>query len=120
MREGHPMMWAFDERETGELTLGYPYFETETPIEDDDPGTYVDTDTAFETTATLSWNHGLGEVVTALLSRGMLLTELVEHRSVPWDALPGRMTRGEDGEFRLDEHPERMPLTYTLQARKPA
>jgi hypothetical protein len=29
------------------------------------------------------------------------------------------MVRGEDGEYRLVEHPERLPLTYTLQARRP-
>ena len=118
LREGHPMLWAFDETSEGVLALGYPYFETAEPIHDDDGGTYVATDTEFETTETQSWNHGLGEVVTALLDRGLVITELVEHRSVPWDALPGRMTRGDDGEFRLDEHPERLPLTYTLQARK--
>jgi SAM-dependent methyltransferase len=119
LREGHPMLWAFDETSAGDLTLGYPYFETEDPTLDEDEGTYVATEAAFETTVTLAWNHGLGEIVGALLDRGMLLTELVEHRSVPWDALPGRMTRGSDGEFRLDDHPERLPLSYTLQARKP-
>ncbi|MEZ4595463.1 MAG: hypothetical protein R3C32_00790 [Chloroflexota bacterium] len=38
-----------------------------------------------------SWNHGLGEIVTALLDAGMRITMLEEHDSVPWDALPGRM-----------------------------
>jgi hypothetical protein len=41
----------------------------------------------------------------------------VEHDSVPWDALPGRMRR-DDGEWRLIEHPERLPLSYSLQAVK--
>ena len=36
-----------------------------------------------------------------------------------WEALPGRMDRGDDGEWRLREHPERLPLTYTLQAVRP-
>jgi SAM-dependent methyltransferase len=119
LREGHPMLWAFDEAGAGDLTLGYPYFETDAPIEDDDAGSYVETGATFEHTTSLSWNHGLGEVVTALLDRGFVLTQLVEHTSVPWDALPGRMIAGDDGEFRLREHPERLPLTYTLQARKP-
>ncbi|MEV6338120.1 hypothetical protein AB0M12_25775 [Nocardia vinacea] len=67
---------------------------------------------------TREWNHGLGDVVTALLEHGMTITGLVEHRSVPWEALPGQMTREANGEWRLDEHPERLPLTYTLQARR--
>ena len=68
----------------------------------------------------LSWNHGIGETVTALLDRGFEVTGLTEHRSVPWDALPGRMVVDETGEWRMREHPERLPLSYTLRARKPA
>ena len=118
LREGHPMLWAVDERRAGELTLGYPYFETPEPIDDEEPGTYVATDADFVHNRAMSWNHGLGETVTALLARGFEVTGLTEHRSVPWDALPGRMARDDLGEWSLLEHPERLPLSYTLQARK--
>jgi SAM-dependent methyltransferase len=119
VREGHPMLWAFDETRTDVLTLGYPYFETPEPIDEEDPGTYVDTDVDFVHDRTLSWNHGLGETVTALIAHGLEVTGLVEHRSVPWEALPGRMVRDDLGEWSMLEHPERLPLSYTLQARKP-
>ncbi|MCM6774144.1 hypothetical protein NDR87_11735 [Nocardia sp. CDC159] len=65
------------------------------------------------------WNHGLGEIVSAVLAAGLELTALVEHDSAPWPPLPGRMVRGEDGEWRLREHRERVPFTFTLQARRP-
>jgi SAM-dependent methyltransferase len=119
MREGHPMLWAVDESTAGPPTLGYPYFETPDGIDEEEPGTYVDTDREFTVNRAISWNHGLGEIVSALLGRGLVLTGLVEHRSAPWDALPGRMDRGDDDEWRLREHPERLPLTYTLQAVRP-
>ncbi len=119
VREGHPMLWALDEERDDALDVAYPYFETPEPLAWDQPGTYVETDVPIAHTRTLSWNHGLGEIVGALLRRGLVLTMLEEHRSVPWDALPGRMVRGEDGEWRLREHPERLPLTYTLQAARP-
>jgi len=49
-----------------------------------------------------------------------VLTQLVEHDSVPWQALPGQLTHSDDDdEWRLTEHPERLHLTYTLQAVKP-
>ena len=48
----------------------------------------------------------------------MELTGLVEHDSVPWEALPGQMRKGAHGEWRLADRPERLPHTYTLQARK--
>jgi hypothetical protein len=54
--------------------------------------------------------------VTALLDEGLELTGLVEHDSVPWDALPGLMEQVEGGEWRLVDRPWRLPHTYTLQA----
>ena len=34
----------------------------------DEPGTYVETDVEFAHNVTHEWNHGLGEIVTALLT----------------------------------------------------
>ena len=39
---------------------------------------------------------------------------------MPWNALPGQMHDTGGGEFQLTDRPERLPHTYTLQARKPA
>jgi len=78
----------------------------------------VTSDVALTAITTHEWNHGLGEIVGAVLEAGLVLVGLEEHRSVPYEALPGRMERvGE--EFRLTEHDERVPLTYTLQAVQP-
>lgn len=118
LREGHPALWSMDDDHDGRLVVGYPYFETPDPMVFQDGATYVETDVQFNRTTTHEWNHGLGEVVTALLAAGLTLTGLVEHRSVPWNALPGLMSVGRDGEWRLTRHPERLPLSYTLQARK--
>ena len=121
MREGHPVLWAVDEKHTDRLVIDYPYFETPDPIVFADPGTYVETEVTLQHEVTHSWNHGLGEIVTALLDHGMTLTQLVEHDSVPWEALPGVMEQsGELKEWRLVERRERLPMTYTLQATKPA
>jgi hypothetical protein len=84
----------------------------------DDPGTYAETDSTFTQNVTHMWNHGLGEIVTALLDAGMELTMLEEHDSLPWEALPGKMTQIEPGEWRLTDRPWRLPHTYTLQAIK--
>jgi SAM-dependent methyltransferase len=117
IREGHPMLWALDDaRPDGLLAVEYPYFEREEPLVFDDGGTYVETDVVFTHNRTHEWNHGLGEIVTALMSAGMDLTGLVEHDSVPWDALPGQMERIGGGEWRLADRPWRLPHTYTLQA----
>lgn len=117
IREGHPMMWALAERPDA-LVVDHPYFETTEPTVWDEPGTYVETDAVFEHNVTHEWNHGIGEIVTALLGHGMELTQLVEHDTVPWEALPGQMEQVELGEWRLADRPERLPCTYTLQAVK--
>lgn len=119
IREGHPMLWALDDsRADGLLAVEYPYFETEAPLVFTEGGTYVATDVEFTHNTTHSWNHGLGEIVTALLSRGMQITGLAEHDSVPWDALPGQMERLANDERRLADRPERLAASYTLQAVK--
>jgi len=117
IREGHPVLWTLDyDRTDGLLVLQEPYFETAEPQIYDDGGTYVETDVEFTHTVTHEWNHGIGEIVTAVLEAGMTLTGLVEHRSVPWEALRGQMTRIPGDEWQLTDRPERLPHTYTLQA----
>jgi SAM-dependent methyltransferase len=121
LREGHPMLWSLAEaRPDGLLVVDFPYFERPEPVVWNEPGTYVSTDVVFTANLTHEWNHGLGEIFTALTEAGLRVTDLVEHDSVPWEALPGQMTRDDLGEWRLADRPERLPGTYTLQAVKPA
>jgi SAM-dependent methyltransferase len=120
IREGHPVLWALtDPREDGLLVIEYPYFEQAEPTVWDENGTYVETDAVFTHNVTHEWNHGIGEIVSAVLAAGLELTALEEHDSVPWNALPGQMTEIGGGEYRLTDRPERVPHTYTLQARRP-
>jgi SAM-dependent methyltransferase len=121
LREGHPMLWALDETRADELlVVGYPYFERDEPIVEETGGTYVQTDAEFEHNVSYSWNHGLGEVVTALLGQGFEITGLAEHDSVPWEALPGKMERTGAHEWRPADRPWRLAHSYTLQAVKRA
>ena len=79
---------------------------------------YVETDVVFTANTTHEWNHGLGEIVTALIAQGLQITGLVEHDSVPWEALVGQMTNDDRSEWRLTERPWRLAASYTLQAVK--
>lgn len=119
IREGHPMLWSLQAARDDKLVVvEYPYFETEAPQVWDEGGTYVETDVEFTSTVTNQWNHGLGQVVAALLDAGMTITGLVEHDTVPWLALPGLMEEVSQNEWRLADRPERLPHSYTLQAVK--
>ena len=118
IREGHPVLWSMNETIDDDLHLRFPYFEQQEPLEWDSDSTYVATDRPITATKTYEWNHGMGEIVTALLDHVLRLTGLVEYRTVPWEALPGQMVAVEGGEFRLDALDGVAPLTYTLQAVK--
>jgi len=119
IREGHPMLWSLaDARPDGLLVVDLPYFERDEPSMWEDGGTYVETDVVFTANTTHEWNHGLGEIVTALISQGLQIIGLVEHDSVPWEALVGQMTNDDRGEWRLTERPWRLAASYTLQAVK--
>lgn len=128
--EGHPMLWALDsERDDQLLVARYPYFETERPAEWSEESTYVD-GPPLENKQTYEWNHGIGEIVTALLDAGLRLEFLHEHREVAWQALPWLVRT--DGEpdagsyvrrraWRLPDHQRNAcPLMYSLKATMPA
>lgn len=119
MREGHPMLWTLsDPRPDGLLVVEYPYFSGN--------GTVFTEDTSYRGEGTLAapdsvgFNHGLAEIFSALRSAGLTMTGFDEHREVPWNPLGDAMVASPDhpGEFVLADAPERLPLTYTLQARK--
>lgn len=104
----------------GQLTpaLELPYFEQETAMVWSDQFSYAGGEVSSP--VSVEWNHGLAEIVTAVLDAGLVLTGLVEHDSVPWEALPGMMALDpQDGEYRLAERPERFPASFTLMAGKP-
>lgn len=120
MREGHPMLWAIDETVQDRLDVRYPYFETHAPLSIDEAESYVLIERPLTATMSHSWNHGLGEIVGSLLNSGMTLNSLVEHDSVPWNALPGQMVKDDMDEWRLIEGRERLPMSYTLTATRTA
>lgn len=111
------MLWSLDENSEAP-SLANSYFEHVEPVVFDDDGTYVHTDVVFTNQLTHTWHHGLGEIITGLLNAGLRLTGLVEHDSVPWNALPGHMVPDEGGEWRPASHPERLAASFTLQAVK--
>ncbi len=118
IREGHPVLWSLaDARPDGLLSIAHPYFEGH-PIVLGEAGTYAESEIEVPFTWTVEFNHGLGEIIGALITAGMQITSIVEHDSIPWIALAGQMEPIGGGEYRLIDRPERLPHSYTLQATK--
>jgi len=130
--EGHPVLWSIDDqRSDGLLVMQEGYFEHAEPRISETDATYVD-GPKFEPRANSEWNHGLGEIVTAVIDAGFAIDFLHEHREVPWKALPwmepvGPGTTSADGIYQSNRmwrlpatQRERMPLMYSLLARRSA
>jgi SAM-dependent methyltransferase len=116
IREAHPVLWSLeDERDDRLLVIGRPYFEVAEPIRwDAEP---IWDKEAPEVATHYEWNHGLAEIVTAVIEAGLTIESLFEHRTCLWQALPF-MTPDEDGWWRLPDRTERLPLMYSIRARK--
>jgi len=118
IREGHPMLWALDDDASDGLNIAYPYFETVEPIVFDDESTYVDHDAPITNTRTYEWNHGLGEIFTALTRSGLLVTLLEEHRGLEWQMFDHMVH--EDRQWKLPpDQRDLVPMMYSLIAVKP-
>jgi SAM-dependent methyltransferase len=121
LREAHPSLLGVDEtRPDGLVCLEYPGSGAAGAQRFDEPLTYEGDGTPVAHTTTYQWNWSVSEVVTALLAAGLHLDLLIEHRTVPWNALEGRMRQvGPLAEWELADRPERLACTYTLQAARP-
>jgi SAM-dependent methyltransferase len=114
LHDGHPLAWslAYDS-----LTLMHSYFEETEAYVDDTESTYTDGDVVLSNTRIYQWNHSIGEVVGALVERGMRIDCLTEHdwtvhRQFPWlvETAPDQWG-APAGHFRL-------PLSFTVVATK--
>lgn len=118
MREGHPMLWALaDARPDGLLVVEHPYFET-AGVLFSEAQSYVHHDEPLASPDIVSFNHGLAEIVTAVMDAGLTLTGIEEHDTVPWNPLGEAMELIDGSEYRLRQNPSRLAATYTLQAEK--
>lgn len=119
LREGHPMLWTMDEESPpGCLVVRYPYFTTTEPLFFEEQNSYANPAATIAVPGSYSWNHGLGEIVSAVLDAGLTLTGLVEHDECEWQALPW-MVKADSGRHVLPDGRERLPLMYTLTAVRP-
>jgi SAM-dependent methyltransferase len=116
VRDGHPMLHTlYDGIDDEVLRVTLPYFEGD-PLQWFSEITYTD-GPPIASPEQYEWNHGLGEIVQAVIDAGLRVTALREHTECEWKAL-GHMIEGPDGKFRLREQPERVPLMFTLEAGK--
>lgn len=119
IREGHPMLFALsDPRPDGLLVVEYPYFEVEGGTRFVERKSYVEHEGELASPESVSFSHGLSEIFNALWSAGLEITLFEEHKSAPWNPFDDATEVDENGEWSLRKGRDRLPLTYTLIARK--
>jgi 2-polyprenyl-3-methyl-5-hydroxy-6-metoxy-1,4-benzoquinol methylase len=119
VRDAHPMVYAIDYDRRDELVVTQPYFETGNAIRYDEGTTYADDSVRLENSVTYEWPHSLSEIIQSLLDAGLQLTAFAEHRTIPWAALPALVKDADAARYRLPDSPERLPLTFSVIARRP-
>ena len=94
------------------------YFEEAEAVSYDDGLTYTDGPPLTDSPTCFEWNHGLGEIVTALIAEGLVLDSLVEHDWTRFGRFPWLR---DDGTGRWVSPPDqpRIPLAFTLTAHLP-
>ncbi|CAL2105059.1 Methyltransferase domain-containing protein [Tenacibaculum sp. 190524A02b] len=113
MAEFHPIVWMFDYLEN-ESVLKYGYNQKEV-IYEEYSGTYANNEAEIMSKE-YGWNHGLGDVITALTSEGLQIEYLKEYDESPYDVLPN-LEATKKGMYVTKE--KLYPLIFTLKVTKP-
>lgn len=114
MAEFHPIIWMFEYLESP-IKMKYPYLKGDVIYEEYE-GTYGDTK-AKMTSKEYGWNHGLGEVVSALTKAGLQIEFLHEHVESPYNCLPD-MKQTDNKGYVLKDYEGLFPMIYSIRAKK--
>ncbi len=118
--EVHPVIQAFETEGVapGELRLAYPYWEHAEPLTFEVHGSYAEPMAELGNMTEYGWNHGLGEIVTALADAGLRIDSLREYPFVGWSM--DVLVKAADGRYRLPGDLDgRLPLFFSIKATKP-
>lgn len=110
MVEFHPIAWMFDyTQEVPEMKYGYHQKQV---IYEEYKGTYGNENSDM-ISKEYAWNHGLGEVVSALSEAGLTIEFLREHDASPYNIFPN-LTKYENGMYELKN--KLYPLVFEIKA----
>ena len=110
--EFHPIAWMYDYTDSPpELIYGYQQKEA---IYEEYEGTYANPASNM-VSKEYGWNHGLGEVITALSTVGLKTEYLNEYEQSPYNIFPG-LVKNDQGLYKLPKG--LYPLVFELKASK--
>ncbi len=110
--EFHPVVWMFD---NNFKEIKYKYFNGE-PIVELSEGTYTDGGDAVNQDY-ISWNHGLGDVVSSLINNELEINGLKEFDYSPYNCFNGTKEVSK-GKFVIEKLNDKIPMVYSILATK--
>jgi SAM-dependent methyltransferase len=116
--EDHPTFRMFTTEEETKIKPANPYFFSKNPDRVEMTGSYA-TNNQGEKASFYIWNHGLGDIINALVDAGLSLEFLHEFPYAARAKFPF-MEQGADGWWHLPAQYPQIPFLFSLQARKVA
>jgi SAM-dependent methyltransferase len=117
--DGHPFGSTLDDESAERpMRLRYPYRSGGVPMVFEDDGTYADRTAVLPHKRSYQFNHGLGEIVTALADAGLRVDFLREFPFAAWQKFSD-MTKGADGFYYPSDETD-VPLMFSVKASRPA
>ncbi|APY07881.1 SAM-dependent methyltransferase [Winogradskyella sp. J14-2] len=112
MVEFHPILWMFDYVDD-EPKMKHHYNQDEVIYEEYE-GTYANQSSKM-VSREYGWNHGLSQVVNALIEAGLQIEYLNEHDESPYDVFPN-LVKTESGMYKMKH--QLFPMIFEIKAIK--
>ena len=112
MAEFHPVVWMLDE----DFQKVKYYYHNQELITIDAQGTYANLDADIQGKE-YSWNHGISEVLNALIGHGLQLKFFNEFSYSPYPCFKN-IIQGTDDNWRVKGLEDKIPMVYSLKAAK--
>ena len=112
--EFHPVVWMFDD----EFTHIKYYYNNREVIVTENQGTYTDSDIKSDIKVKeYGWNHGLSEVVNALISAGLKIESLNEFNYSPYPCFSNTIEI-EKRKWQIKGMEGKIPMVYSIVAKR--
>jgi ubiquinone/menaquinone biosynthesis C-methylase UbiE len=106
--EFHPVVWMFDNKF---INIEYGYQQTDAIIEES-IGTYADKNTDTITT-NIGWNHGLANVLQALINNNIDITQIQEYDYSPYNCFHNMKQIGTQ-KYVIPHLENKIPMVYSV------
>ncbi len=93
----------------------HDYFSKE--IETSENGTYTDRQAKLAHPKNYQWQHRISDVISALAGAGLIIEDMKEMPEGFYQRYP-QMQRQDDGTWVLPKHLAKVPLSFSVRARK--